>query len=511
MARLGFSHDPSTAQPAEFAEAYRDRLGWPPETLGDRDLADSMALLLSSIHGVSPHELTELRITTGCPNEDTTVALDLETGVVWRRLPRIAHDAAPGVTPRSCRPGSPWASIPSSTLVRSVMHAYRARVPGLRAGARVFPPPTEMLGDTRLLARLARSVDRWLRRCGLPSVVAATISGRFDVTTLSTSAYANLSEAQVGRAHADACAQFFALVREEATHRGWDLPALTDSGLLHASAGAGRRFGSHYVPEPAAVATAIRALEGKLRRVDAHMPLHKLAPAFNLFATYEWLRLGWATALRPRRDPVVTASRLDAEGAWLVVEDKHSPFSLEARPVPLLQSEAARLVRLRDLGVRVRARLRFAGVDLTAVPDDTLFFCIADRRAVPLGRSTAPQVLAEAGLAAHFPWVPNAPRHFWISRALELGLNLREVGAFLGHAHEPTAWGPYSLTSLAASATTFRRLAETILREVGFRDVRANRRSGSTSLDCQARGDRAATPAWPTRGRPSGPPSGAVQ
>jgi hypothetical protein len=121
----------------------------------------------------------------------------------------------------------------------------------------------------------------------------------------------------------------------------------------------------------------------------------------------------------------------------------------------------------------VRARLRFAGVDLTALADDALFFCVLGHRAVPLGWSTIPQLLVDAGLGEFFPWVSNAPRHYWITRALELDVDLRQVEPFLGHVHEPAPWGLYSLASLGTSAATFRSLAETILREVGFRDVSA--------------------------------------
>src|SRR5262249_9161355 len=212
---------------------------------------------------------------------------------------------------------SPGASLLSPPVGARFWAASRARIPGLQRGAPLFARATAFVSDSleilpnnaKLLGRLARSEDRWLRQCGLPAVVAATISGRFDVTTLSTSAYCNLADAQIARAHADAGRRFFAMVRQEAIHRGWDVPAFAASGLL-ASAGTGRRFGSYHVPEPAAVTRAIRALEGKLRPVDVQAPLQTLISAFNLLAVYEWLRLGWATALRPRRDPVVTASRV---------------------------------------------------------------------------------------------------------------------------------------------------------------------------------------------------------
>jgi hypothetical protein len=228
MARLGFSHDPGTAQPGEFAEACRDTIGWPPETLAGRNLANSMAALFAIVYGISPAELIELQITSGCPHEDASVALDLEAGVLWRHLPRIAHDYPLGVTPRWSRPGSPWASIPALPLVRAVMHVYAAHVPKLRQGDHIFSSAGnmgnsvgELLPDQpRLLARLARSTHRWLRQCGLPSVVAATISGRFDMTTLSTSAYANFADTQVARSHATACARFFEGIREEAIARG---------------------------------------------------------------------------------------------------------------------------------------------------------------------------------------------------------------------------------------------------------------------------------------------------
>jgi len=75
------------------------------------------------------------------------------------------------------------------------------------------------------------------------------------------------------------------------------------------------------------------------------------------------------------------------------------------------------------------------------------------------------------GLADRFPWPLNAPRHCWITVALERGLPLREIEPFLGHVPVPNPWGLYSLRSTAVMAQSFRELGTAIVKEAGFRDL----------------------------------------
>jgi hypothetical protein len=186
-------------------------------------------------------------------------------------------------------------------------------------------------------------------------------------------------------------------------------------------------------------------------------------------AAYAWIRLSWAAALRPCRDPVVSSGDIDPEGAWLFVQDKDSPRFREARVVPLPAKEGAFLGRILYDGDQLRLRLRATTrIRLNAQSEKAAFFIIVDRRAVPLTPELVRRVLADEGLAELFPWPLNAPRHYWLTRALEEGIPLEKLEPFLGHLREPTPWGQLSLVSLQQLGNTMRQFATTILREVGF-------------------------------------------
>jgi len=303
-------------------------------------------------------------------------------------------------------------------------------------------------------------------------VFAAIVSARFNFAALATSAYANLSDAQLAAAHARSAARFHMEILAECRHQDHRLAHLEDPGLIDSPVSDSRYFGSRIVPRLEALSAAVDVLESRRRAVRVDAPLRQMIYAFNLAMVYAWLRLSWATALRPRRDPVVRRSRYDAHLGWLFVEDKDSPFGLEARVVPLVDGEGPRLARLQDLGDRVRWRLRATShVALDGLPDDSLFFVVLGGRAIPLGPEALRAVLEDIGLADWFPWPLNVPRHYWITRALEVGVRLTEVDPFLGHLHDPLPWGPYAARPLTDSAASFRRFAVTILKEAGFRDA----------------------------------------
>jgi len=385
MRRLGFLHDPSTAQPFELARVYEVLLDRPVALMNPARLREALHGLLLLYYGVPPKVLATARVARDQPPEGTTFALDLEAERIWIPLPTIATGIR--ADPRALelsRPGSEWASVPLLPILARLVRRLRKVFPtaALAPGMPVFGGDGRIRAVAALggacqepgaLARLARGTRRWLAHHDLPPVLVATVSTRFGFETRATAAYANLSEGWLGHAHAAATAGLHHALLAECARRGRRFPHLEDSALFEVSGVDGRRFGSRLVPLVAPLREAVRALEARVRPIDRGAPLEELCHRFSVVAVYELLRLSWTAALRPRRDPSVTRGRVDATGGWLLVEDKDSPFFAECRPVPLPEEATHRLVRLAEVGDAVRARLRMAGQPVE-IPDDVLFF-----------------------------------------------------------------------------------------------------------------------------------------
>jgi hypothetical protein len=485
MARLGLIHDGSTTQPFEFANVYSTLFDRPAELMDGAQLSAALFGGLIVLHGLDPRTLGTLRPTVGQPPGDAGPSLDLKAGTLWMPLPSVGyagplrHELA-----AVCRSGSGWASVPLLPWLRRIATRYqqvRPTSPSDPAGS-VFwsdgdgyaddSPLPGVIGTPSLERRLARSATRWLVHRGMEPIFAAIVSGKFNFAALATSAYANLSDAQLAEAHARSATRFHMEILAECRHQGHRLAHLEDPDLTSSAVSESRRFGARIVPRLEALTAAIDALESRRRAVRVDAPLREMIGAFNLAMVYAWLRLSWATAIRPRRDPVVRRGRYDPHLGWLLVEDKDSPFGVEARLIPLADGEGSRLSRLQDLGDRVRWRLRATShVALDGLSDDCLFFVILGGRAIPLSPEALRSVLDNTGLADSFSWPLNVPRHYWITRALENGVRLTDLDPFLGHLHDPLPWGPYAVRPLADSAASFRRFAATILKEVGFRDT----------------------------------------
>jgi hypothetical protein len=101
--------------------------------------------------------------------------------------------------------------------------------------------------------------------------------------------------------------------------------------------------------------------------------------------------------------------------------------------------------------------------------EDEAFFVVVDGRARSLSAQLVRFVLQQEGLGELFPWPLNAPRHYWLTRALELQTPIDQIEPFIGHSHEPLPWGSLSLVSLQRLSQPMRRLGTILLREVGFR------------------------------------------
>jgi hypothetical protein len=466
MARLGFLHDPSTAQLFEYADVYAHWFAQPPERLRGEQVASALYWSLVMLHGLGPDVLARLQAGRG-PREDCPV-LDVEAGTLWMRLPRVGYTGTLSTSSAAAsRPGSEWASVPLLPWLHGLARRLRAGDGSAVFGAMIAA--RQEVSTRRLAARLARSTRRWLQARGLPTVIADLVAGRFSFSTLATSAYVNLSNQQVHDLHRTAALAFHTEILEECRHRGLHLRHLEDPALFTSDQVHARSFGSRIVPLVNPLQTAITALDAQQRPVRVERPLSDVARAWNAAALAAWIRLLWATALRPCRDPMVTRDRFDPEGNWLLVEDKNSPYSHEVRPVPLPPGEGKRLAELRALGDRVRFRLRSTTqIDLGAVPEHALFFVIVDHRATLLTPALAREVLIQEGLANYFAWPFNAARHFWLTRALEQKIPLEAIEPFIGHSHEPMPWGPFSLGAIEPSAEIVRRFGTAILRETGF-------------------------------------------
>jgi hypothetical protein len=487
MAKLGLIHDGSTAQLFEFANTYTRLFDRPAELMDGVELRAALFGGLIMLHGLGPRILSMLRLTVGQPPDNAGASLDLEAGTLWMPLPSLGY-AGPFRHELAvvCRPGSSWASVPLFPWLRRIATRFQrmrqtSRLDpaglvfasdGAGSGNDDSPTSPSVIATPSLERRLARSATRWLVHSGMEPAFAAIVSGKFSFAALATSAYANLSDAQLTAAHARSAARLHMEILAECRHQGHRLAHLEDPGLICSPVSESRRFGARIVPRLEPLTAAVDALESRQRTVPVDAPLREMVDTFNLAMVYAWLRLSWATALRPRRDPVVRRGRYDAHLGWLFVEDKDSPFGVEARVIPLANGEGPRLASLQDLGDRVRWRLRATSqVALDGLPDDALFFVILGGRAIPLSPEVLRAILENTGLADWFPWPLNVPRHYWITRALEDGVRLTEVDPFLGHLRDPLPWGPYAARPLTDSAASFRRFATTIVKEVGFRDT----------------------------------------
>jgi hypothetical protein len=78
------------------------------------------------------------------------------------------------------------------------------------------------------------------------------------------------------------------------------------------------------------------------------------------------------------------------------------------------------LAQLAEVGHQLRARLRTTTrIAFDRLSDEVIFFVVIGHRVAPLTPELVRRVLAEEGLAELFLAV-QCPRHYWLTRALEL-------------------------------------------------------------------------------------------
>src|SRR5262249_47377532 len=148
------------------------------------------------------------------------------------------------------------------------------------------PASPGVIGTPRFERRLARSATRWLVYRGMEPVFAAIVSGKFNFAALATSAYANLSDAQLAEAHARSAVRFHLEILAECRHQGRGLAHLEDPDLICSPVSASRRFGTRIVPQLKVLTAAVDALESRRRAVQIDAPLREMIDIFNLAVVY---------------------------------------------------------------------------------------------------------------------------------------------------------------------------------------------------------------------------------
>ena len=467
MSRLAFPHDSRTSQIADYAAAHSRLFSRAPRAISADQRISTLIEGLAVVYGMTPSTLTTLTQGSG-PRDDSDLVLDFQDGRLWIRLPRVGYnETLSQACAEASRSGSDWASVPLVPYLRDVARLLHTR----QELVRPQPFADAMCKiERRKLARLARSLPGWLTRCRLPGVLASLLTADFHYTPhLATSCYINVSEQHAAMAHVSAFRCFEAQIAAECKRRAWPFASVLGHGITPSHSG-NREFGSRIVPLTARLQQAVQALETRRREVRLGGSLAALARAWNLTAVYTWIRLGWAAALRPCRDPAVRRGDADPEAGWIFVRDKDSPFSRESRLVPLTLRDAQLLERLCHDGDRVRVRLRaMTHTAMDQLAEDEAFFVVVDGRARSLSAQLVRFVLQQEGLGELFPWPLNAPRHYWLTRALELQTPIDQIEPFIGHSHEPLPWGSLSLVSLQRLSQPMRQLGTILLREVGFR------------------------------------------
>jgi hypothetical protein len=101
MTRLGFLHDPSTAQPFDYATLVGRVFPAGMELTAAGDVEAALFWGLAMLHGMYPDDLLALEVANG-PSTDGSPRLDLDCPRLWFMLPRVGYSAGiePGV--REC-------------------------------------------------------------------------------------------------------------------------------------------------------------------------------------------------------------------------------------------------------------------------------------------------------------------------------------------------------------------------------------------------------------------------
>jgi hypothetical protein len=317
---------------------------------------------------------------------------------------------------------------------------------------------------TPSLAALSRAAFERACESGLPRVAAAIVSQRWEFSTLTASAYLNIPVARLAADHQAATRAIHTRILRELEHLtpGASSPFdRADLLALEGIDGATGRAGSRLYLRTEAVRHGVGALRERVRTLPPPASRSDEARHWNLCTVARWLLLTWATGIRPCRDALVLPR---PDGKWLCVADKDSPHAAERRLVPLAPLAERSLAAQRQAAARIR---RVLDLRLEVRPEQP-YFVIDGSRALGLTPERIRTVLDAHGLAQHWAWPLNAPRHYLTSRAYELRIPLDAIEPFVGHAAGMPPWGRYALAPVEGQAGVFRELAQRVLQEVGF-------------------------------------------
>ena len=204
----------------------------------------------------------------------------------------------------------------------------------------------------------------------------------------------------------------------------------------------GTWHGSRCVPTTTAVRAFVRALEAELRRRSHCKTLLEHMAYHNLFTLYVYVITEFATALRPRVIPPLTAQTVDTHSGLVLIADKDSQFTEERLAV--LPPKA--LLALRDLQEvahptllkRLRANSRVDIDGLRQLNDPVFYFIDPETKDIhAFGCSRFARVLADyPALLAQWPFPPNVNRHFvraWLFNRARLPFEV--INYVMGHKH----------------------------------------------------------------------------
>ncbi len=175
-------------------------------------------------------------------------------------------------------------------------------------------------------ASLRRTFAALYTWADLEPVLGAFIANRFPMSLRSTTFYTNVAAPELAERYAQAHRRIQELILAH-----W--PGIPPAWLTHAEP-AGRaptgRVGSWLVPRLDRVRPFFEALGARLDAWARAPDEVGVDGGHNLYTVYVYLALLWATAMRPRRDPLVDRAALRGRG-WLIVEDKHNRRYRESR------------------------------------------------------------------------------------------------------------------------------------------------------------------------------------
>lgn len=262
-------------------------------------------------------------------------------------------------------------------------------------------------------------------RYGLDPVIASYISGIVRRQERAQVFYTCISEEKVWKNHADAFEKF------NTERRGWEIESDRPMYLESAE----RSYGSRCVPHTAHLQIFFKKMYGQLTAAE-FKGIHGLRSYHNLYTTYTYLALQFATGLRPLRDPGLNA--LNIMGDYLHIHDKSRRIASESRVLPLPETILYLLREIQEGNNRVIQQLQsMASFDYEKYLelDRPLFFFInEDNTPEPVSPKRLSAVLDRyPGIGNLYTFPSNAPRHYLRTKLFKKDVSRDLVDSIIGH------------------------------------------------------------------------------